>query len=268
MRKRPITPRLFFVTGFFVLLGVFCGTYSSGATSANPLGIKLSNYALNAPGLLEALAEIGSEFHLRMGIQLIANPDSLRAIRVRRKGGQLQGLLASLALTPPGYRIDLQGPVLRFSPRQFPGPGRDFLGLVVPSFNVDGAPVELASRMLFESANAAMRVGIIPRQRSGGTGGSVFFNPDEPRVAVHLTDRTIGEVLDSLIVVSNRKIWFVVFPPFNAVTGTGFRKTCSWDGKHIPPDDQQPTWDMITWGEDPISWRPRPDWKLPTETRK
>jgi hypothetical protein len=58
-----------------------------------------------------------------------------------------------------------------------------------------------------------------------GIGGSLATNVDSQTIGVQLHDASVRGVLDSLAIVSAKKIWVATFVDSLALTATSFRRT-------------------------------------------
>lgn len=70
----------------------------------------------------------------------------------------------------------------------------------------------------------------------------------DSRVEMELKDITVEGVLDALAISSKRQIWIVTFSNDTRLTHRGLRRTISlWNEKPVP-DEDQPVWDLLRWG--------------------
>jgi hypothetical protein len=126
-------------------------------------------------------------------------------------------------------------------------PNQNFLLLEIPHFEVQQQPVEIASVQLRELVKLTVSPPV--SALCCGTGGSVFGNLDEPKLNLQFDHLSVREILDALATSSNSKIWIVTFSDILALTPTGYRRTETiWNDSHIP-DDEEPIWDRIRWGD-------------------
>ena len=111
------------------------------------------------------------------------------------------------------------------------------LRLHIESFRVHNDLTELASSKLHNL--------IAPYRYSGfSTAASM-----DRRIDLDLKDSTVEAILDALVLASKRKIWVVTLLDDSTITSKGLRRTMSlWSDKPAP-DEDQPVWDLLHWGD-------------------
>jgi len=111
------------------------------------------------------------------------------------KGATVQEIIESIAQTQPGYRVQIRNGVVHVSPRALIPDRENFLKLKIEAFDVHNDYIELASwklHTLVTPIRGSYQISI------GGTGDS--------KIDVELKDTTVENILDALVVASNRKI--------------------------------------------------------------
>ena len=221
-----------------------------GSPVPNNLSLKLSkrvtNYNLGVFNLVEALIRVSNDFQIPMGIVWVNTPAARAELPFAWKGATVQEIIEGIAQTQLGYQVQIKNGVVHVSPPALVPDRQNFLKLKVEAFEVH-AEVEVASWKLHTLVTPPRYAGI----SIGATGDS--------KVDVKLKDSTVENILDALVVASNRKIWVVTFADDTGLTARGFRRTRSlWTDAPIP-DEQQPAWALLRWG-DPMP-RPAPEAK-------
>ena len=235
---------------FVLLLLVFQSSWMVSLASGSPLPddltVKLSkhvtNYNLGVFNFLEALIRVSNDFQIPMGIVWVNSPAERAELPFAWKDATVQEIIEGIAKTQPGYRVQVKNGVVHISPPALVPDRQNFLKLKVEPLEVHDE-VEVASWKLYTL--------IIPIRGNyqisiGATGDS--------KVDVKVKDSTVENILDALVAASNRKIWVVTFADDTGLTARGFRRTRSlWTDAPIP-DEQEPAWALLRWG-DPM---PRP----------
>ncbi|HYK88555.1 MAG TPA: hypothetical protein VE398_07280 [Acidobacteriota bacterium] len=213
------------------------------------LQMKVNSYQLEVNNFVEALARVASDFQIPMGIQWVNAPAAKARLTFSWKDSTVRGILEAIVKTQPGYKIVVRTGVVHISSSDLVPDHENPLNLRIKEFEVHNVPAELASRQLHE----IVRRTIVPPQPQqglrGGVAGSGFANIDDPKISVTLKDATVEDVLDALALASARKIWIVTFSGARALTAAGYRRTPGlWTNSPVP-DDEQPVWDMLHWGD-------------------
>jgi hypothetical protein len=225
---------------------------ASGSQRSEDLDAKLQtrvhSYQLQANNFIEALTRAASDFQIPMGIEWVNTPAARASVSLTWKDASVREVLQAIVETQPGFEI-LVGPgvVHVLSPEL--GPDRENpLKLNVNVFEVHDVPAESASRELREIVKRTISPPG-PQQGTGGVAGSGFSNIDDPKISVRLKNVNLEEVLDALALTSARKIWIVTFSDNPGLTPTGFRRTLTLWNNFPLPDDEQPVWDLLHWGD-------------------
>ncbi len=221
---------------------------SSGTTSpprspmpddlSSKLSKRVTNYNLGAFNLVGALIRVSTDFQIPMGIAWVNSPVERAELPFAWKEATVAQIIEDIAKTQPGYQVQIKNGVVHILPLQ--GVILDhenFLKLKIRSFEVHDAYVEVASFKL--------HMLVTPRRYGqisiGATGDS--------KVHIELNDRPVEDVLDALVTASLRKIWIVTFANDSSLTPKGLRRAMSlWSGS-VTPDEEQPSWDLLRWGD-------------------
>ena len=210
-----------------------------GPQKPDDLSLKLSkqvtSYSLGKSNFIEALIRVSTDSQVPMGITWVDSPTALAQIPFEWKDATIQEIIESIAKTQSGYEVQIgNGVVHIFAPGTIPD-RQNFLKVKIGNFEVHDE-VEVASWKL--------HMLITPRMYAafsiGATGDS--------RVDMELKDTTVEGVLDALAATSKRQIWIVTFSNDTRLTHRGLRRTISlWNEKPVP-DEDQPVWDLLRWG--------------------
>jgi hypothetical protein len=71
------------------------------------------------------------------------------------------------------------------------------------------------------------------------------------RATIEFKDSTVEEILNALLAPADFKIWVVTHTGRDDVTATGFRRTLSLYSDRRIPDESQPVWNLLRWGQNP-----------------
>jgi hypothetical protein len=214
-----------------------------GTTSSDPddltakLSKSVSNYNLGVFNFVGALIRISNDFEIPMGIAWVNSPAAHTELPFAWKKITVLEIIQNIANTQPGYQVDVRDGVVHIWPSGLIPDRENFLKLRIPAYDVNDAYVEVASFKLHMLV-APRNYGAIS---IGATGDS--------KVSLELKNTSVETALDALVVASNRKIWVVTFSDDAKLTARGLRRAESlWSGK-ATPDEEQPSWDLIRWGD-------------------
>lgn len=227
-----------------LLLVLFCG--SSGPVVAAPseskdLTVKLNervhNYNLGTFTFVGALIRVSSDFQIPMGIEWVNTSAARAELTFAWKEASVGQIIEAIAKTQPGCQVEVANGVVHvIGMREIPD-AENFLRLHIKNLRVDNDLTEIASWRLHSL--------VAPARHSGfSTAANV-----EPRISLDLKDCTVEGALDALVLASKRKIWIVTFWNDASVTSKGLRRAMSlWSDKPAP-DEEQPVWDLLHWGD-------------------
>lgn len=203
------------------------------------LAKQVSDYNLGSRNFVNALIRVTSDFHIPLGLTWTETPSTLVPLSFAWKKATVTEIIKDIVDTQAGYAVYFDRLIVHVSPESSIPDAENFLKLKIAQFSTHDAYVEVASFKLHTL--------VTPRKYGqisiGATGDS--------KVSLELTDCTLEQALDSLALASNRKIWIVTYSKEDKLTSRGFRKTLSlWTDKPVP-DEEQPVWQLLRWG-DPI----------------
>lgn len=216
------------------------------------LNKRVADYSLGPSSLVEALVRVSNDFQIPMGIAWVDSPTANARTRFAWKNMTVQEILDDIVRIQRSYDVQFKNGVLQVSPsRELISDNQNFLKLRLESFEAHDDFVEIASLKL--------HMLVTPRKNGqlsiGATGDS--------KVHLELTNPTVEDALDALAVASNRKIWVVTFLDDIGLTHRGMRRSISLWNRKPQPDEEQPGWDMLRWGDamppiDPASAKAMP----------
>jgi len=220
------------------------------------LSTKVPHYAVKAANLLQAVAQIASDFDLPMGVEWQGDPAAANEISHEWSNLTVEQILYDLVTFDVEYQIDVSNGVVHLQKRGIAASQRNPLNIRVPSFSVTSEYSREAAFRLRNQVNLM----IYPRQpgKLSACAGSRSAGADEALVTLSLKDATAREILDALLVRSHSAMWLVVFRAEQP--DTGFLETKSpWRNT---TNLEQPDLDILPRFDDPATGRYRGDWKI------
>jgi hypothetical protein len=234
----------------FVLYGLVAPLASSNSQQAplnDKLHVAIHSYELKAGSVVEALALVAKDFQIPMGIEWVSNPSARRPMKLSWKDTTLADILQTIA-AQQRLRMVADGDVLRVSSQLIPNHENPFK-IEIKEFAVQNVPAESASRLLHEIVKRNISPSRRKSGRAGGVAGSGFSNTDDFQISLQARGLTLEQILDRLVSVSARKIWIATFSDRQALTAAGYRQTAGLWTSSPAPEDEQPVWDMLHWGD-------------------
>jgi hypothetical protein len=238
---------------FLVL--AFSQSFCSEPTSQRPeeLSQRLQGvihyYSVRNLSFVEALTQVAHDFQIPMGIEWVKPASGQSPLTLSWTDVPVEQVLQTIVTSEKGYRMDLVGGVVRISPPEIVPDSQNPLKTKIDRFFVQEVPVEVASRRLHDLLVGTITPPTPEQGASGGIGRSGASNLDDPNINLLVRNSTVEDILDSLTLVSARKVWIVTFSDSAALNQGRFRRTLSlWNSAPIP-DEEQPVWDMFHWGD-------------------
>jgi hypothetical protein len=201
------------------------------------LSKSVSNYNLGVFNFVGALIRVSNDFEIPLGMAWVNSPAAHTEMPFSWKKTTVLEIIQDIANTQPGYQVYVRNGVVHIWPSGLIPDRENFLKLKISAFDVRDEYVELASFKLHTL--------VTPRNYGGISIGAT----GDSKVTLELKNTSVETALDALVVTSNRKIWVVTFSDNAKQTARGFRRAESlWSGK-ATPDEEQPSWDLIRWGD-------------------
>lgn len=219
------------------------------------LSTNVPHYTVKATNLLQAMAEIGSDFDLPIGAEWQGDPTVKKEIHREWNNVTVERILYDTASFDVEYQIQLSNGVVHLRKAELADSPRNPLNIRVHLFSVID---EYSRKAAFELRDQVSLI-VVPRQKDAASAcaGSYGVSSDETRITISMRDAPVRDILDALLVGSHSMLWLVTFrseqPPM------GFFKTKSiWRNT---TELQQPDWDFLARYSDPISGSYRGDWE-------
>jgi hypothetical protein len=212
------------------------------------LDSEVDEYDLSARDLARALIAVAQHFEIPMGIEWI-QPASPKPVNLRWKKTTVRAVLESVVRAHPGYRLGVgQGSVHVFYAGADTDPS-NFLNIPIPALDMDNVYPAVARWRLEQIVRAKVSPPPQPG-RPSSVGYEITVGPRETKQSFHWKNSKVRDVLYTLALDGDYKIWTVTFPESSARTSTGFRPTLSlWITQAGP--NELPDWDRFDWRHQP-----------------
>lgn len=245
----------------FLLLTLFASVVEAQQVAQRPdihqvLSTKVPHYAVKAENLLQAAAQIASDFDLPMGDEWQGDPAAAKEITREWDNTTVERILYDTAMSDIEYQIEVSDGVVHLRKTSVADSRRNPLSIKVPSFSVTNIYTGQAGFALQDQVNTLM----FPREKQSahGCAGSYGAGPDEALVTLSMTDASVRQILDALLTSSRSVMWLVIFR--NEQSSAGFLKTQSLE--HSSVYSEGPQWSFLAHYVDPATGKYRGDWKI------
>jgi hypothetical protein len=153
---------------------------------------------------VEALGERARVFNIPMGISWVNTASSQRKRAVEYNDATVLEIIQDIARTEPGYEVRIANNVVHVATTDVPL-SQNFLNVNIPQFSGNGvaAVVKAGLSMLLNQQ-------IAPNPPKG-YGASIFHSPSDPKLNLEFKNATVEEILDTIAVASEEKVWVVTF---------------------------------------------------------
>ncbi len=188
-----------------------------------------------------ALGQVARTFSVPMGISWLKTEGSQKKRSIEFKNATVLEIIEAIASSEPNYEVVVMNGVIHVATKEIPL-GQNFLYLRIPEFTAKGI-ANGAKVALWMQLN--QRISPDPHR---GYGASIFSSASETKLDLTFTNATVEEILDSIAVASDSKVWLVTFEDNLNPTPSGFRRSESLLSKTATPDEGQPEWDIFPWG--------------------
>jgi hypothetical protein len=256
-----------------IMLGMFGAHSQAGAVGVSAemdldqrLNATVANYSISGENLLQALARVSDDFHLRMGIEWEVSSTPYHSVMLKYDKVTPLQVIKDLVGLEPSYVFSAANGVVHVRRSTIYDDRRNFLNLHIDRFDVSHEYVFHASnrlyQLVFKQTNLSPAAVEDPR---AGCAGSFAVGAGDQITSFHVTGVTVRDVLDKLVVSAGYNMWLVTFAELKNTTPNGFFKTLALDGSDLP-DDSGPMWYLLVPGHDPvrkgfgIGW-PRGTWE-------
>jgi len=223
-----------------LLLSSACLSQSNEDNLSQKLDVRTASSRVEG-SFVEALGQAAGMFNISMGISWLDTESARQKRTIEYENATVLELIEKIANTEPDYEVTAANGVVHVSTMSVP-PAQNFLHMRIPTFSAGGTSGEV-------QATLRMRLHqLISPDPRRGYGGSIMIGKDDPKLNLHMTNASVEDILDSVAVGSNDKVWVATFDERpDHLTATGFRRAASLLSKRLAPDETQPFWDMFGW---------------------
>lgn len=222
------------------------------------LSTRVSRYSLKAANLLQAVGEIASDFDLPMGIEWQGDPSSGQEINRVWTDATVERILSDVAASDVEYRLQVSNNVVHLRNGVLTEASANPLNIRVPSFSAANEYSRMAALKLKEQVN--LMLSQRPQQGAAAYAGSYGAGADETLVTISMTDTSVRDILDAILVRSHSAMWLVTFPTGTPASASGLLRTKSILRNQSPSAELD--WDFLSRYTDPATGRYRGDWKI------
>lgn len=238
-------------------IGVATGQQSIRQRDAQRvLPVTVPRYSVKATNVLEAAAQVASDFNLPIGIEWGGDIRAKKEVSHEWQNTTVEQILRDIASFDVEYQLEFSNGVAHLTKIGLTDSPRNPLNIRMPSFTTEDTYPREAAFKLSDQVGFVM----FPRQKENRSacGGSYAAGAGERRLSISMTDSSARGILDALLTRSELAMWVVVFP--DQQPETGYLKTESlWGNK---TDIQHPDLTLVARYVDPVTGSYRSDWEI------
>ena len=217
---------------------------------------RTEQYELRADDFLQALAKLAAQFRVPLGIEWVRSARTSSPVYLFRRNVTLREFIGALVDSEPGFEMKVEAGIVRVGPKGAERDKHDFLNMRVQRFQLTREYVMVGSRRLWGQIHWSLNPAEVPPVAEAG---SIGIGNGDQKVSFQITNGTVRDVLDKLATSAGLNVWIVTYPEDPTYTAGGYRRTVSVFRDSIP-DEEQPQWDLLLWGFDPVSKKVRREW--------
>lgn len=249
------------LSSLLLALAVIHGSWISvpGPRSKGPaqtmvkLEVRVQKFSLSAGNFVDALVQVAGKYEIPMGIECVQTHAAERPVHLAWADTTVRRIIAGIVHAQPGYEIQVKGGVVVVRPTNLLPDRENFLTERIANFDAENEVAETASQRLA----ALVRPVMAPARRTpsaraqGGIISSQLAEVGDPQISVSLENATVETILSAISLASPFKVWVVTFSAGPGLTSAGFRRTILRRTGKVVPDEWQPVWELLRWGQRP-----------------
>jgi hypothetical protein len=191
-----------------------------------------------------------------MGIEWVRSARTTSPIHLSQHDSTVREIISALVESQGGYEMKADERIVHVRPTRADGDKHDFLNVRIARFQLDDEYVAVGSRRLWSEVHWIVNPA---EKRPNAEAGSIGIGNGDQKVSFQIAKATVRDVLDRLATSAGLNVWVVSYPEVVSYTSGGYRRTVSLFNDDLS-DEQQPQWDLLPWGFDPVSKRVCRDW--------
>jgi hypothetical protein len=246
---------------FVVLITAIGGIASAQQTEAprdaqRMLATDVTSYSVRATNLLQAAAQISSDFGLPIGVEWSGDPASKKEIVREWHNTTLAQIVQDVATFDVEYQLEFSNGVVHLRKVSLADSPRNPLNIRISTFSTQDVYTRDAASQLSKQVSLLM----FPREQEprDACGGSSSAGAGEVRHSLSMKDAAVRGILDALLTRSDFAMWVVVFPDRQPETDY-FQTESLWGNM---TDPRHPDLNFVAQYLDPVSGTYRGDWKI------
>ena len=228
---------------------------------------KVERYAVSEDSFVQALAKVSAEFELPMGIEWVRTAETLGPADLSLKDVTVHQIISSIIQTQAGYDFEISDGFVHVFRKDLKDDTRNFLNLKIGKFQAQEEYAASIGRRLRDRVRRKIQPPEPPPPGGGGIGGSLMIGGGDRKISFQYEDVMVREILFRFVASTDLRIWIATFSDRPPTTKYGFRSVIATDGRAVS-DAEQPVWQLLLWGSDPVSQGFRKDWRYRTPDGK
>lgn len=201
---------------------VLLGTSSTifGQSLDQKLKQDCATYDSDKRTTLEQLIELAQRFKLPMGIEWVDRPGETTAKPIHLRDVSVKDVTSYILNQQAGYRFVVEDALIQVSATALADDPLNFLNSRFSSYSVQNDSLQEASYWL----RVRIRRSLHPGQNGGGGFGGTSAQADfnNPTITFSMTNATVREILNRLVLAQGNSLWVVHLKPELLMDGEPF----------------------------------------------
>ncbi len=210
----------------------------------------IEDYSLQATSFIDGMLKISARFQLPFAIEWVKSASTLKPVQFSQTRTAAD-VIQSVVTMYPGYDWRMEDGVVHVFQQDLVEDSRNPLNITITEFDQQPETVGWANNNLFQRITHVVR-----HPELSGISGSVLGGPDEPVFNFAARNVPARSILNKIVtaglaagVPHMKRIWVATFPESPVFSRTGYLEAVPmWNPKFVP-DDGQPFWVLLAWGE-------------------
>jgi hypothetical protein len=222
----------------------------------NRLTEPIEEYSLKATSFVDALLKVADRFKLPAGIEWVKTADTLKPVQFSRSDttAAAADIIQAVVSMYAGYDWRMEDCVVHVFQRDLVNDSRNPLNITIKSFDESPETGAWANNDLDQMVSHVVR-----HPELSGISGSVLGYPGEPVFNFAAQDVPARSILNKVVMAGlaapvprMKRLWVSAFPEKPVFSRTGYLEVVPMLNPKFVPDDSQPYWVLLPWGDPPL----------------
>jgi hypothetical protein len=240
-----------FLPASLLLIAASASAQQPPVVASDPATVEVRDFSLHATSFPDALLKVAARFQLPLGVEWVRSADTLKAVQIARSNTTAADIIQAVVLMYHGYDWRLEDGVVHVFQRDLVNDTRNPLNITITEFDQQSETVAWANNNLFQRVTHVVR-----HPELFGIAGEVLGYPGEPVFNFAAQNIPARSILNKMVMAGQsnpvphmKRIWVATFPEKPVLSRTGYLEAVPMWNPRFVPDDSQPFWVLMAWGD-------------------